>query len=87
VVIYARGSRAPALTTDSTKVTCGTSAATGSTTQLVIAETYIDADRGIEVLRPYTHGTLDSLNGAKGGNGPKFYYDLVMKSHLYGNSI
>ena len=87
VVIYGRGSRAPALVSTSDKVTCGTAAVTGGTTNLVIVETYIDADEGIAVLRPYTWGMRDNLHNVKGGNGPKFYYDLAMKSHLYGNSI
>ena len=94
VVVYGRNTRAPALTADSTMVTCGTAAVTGGTTNLVIAETYIEADEGLAVLRPYSWGFRDNLHyvhgGASGTNynaGPRFWYDLVMKSHLYGNSI
>jgi hypothetical protein len=94
VMIYPKGSRAPALTTDSTKVTCGTAAVTGGTTNLIILETYIDRDQGLEILHPFTHGALDNLHYVKGGQsgtnysaGPHFYYDVAMKSHLYGNSI
>lgn len=87
VFIYPKFSRAPELLATGDKMTQGTAASTGSTTNLIIAETYIDRDNGIEVLEPYTHGTLDNLDDVKGGNGPKFYYDLVMKSHAFGNSV
>jgi hypothetical protein len=87
VVVYPKYSRGPELTATATHVSCGTSASTGSTTNLVIAETYIDRDAGLEILRPFTHGTLDNLHLVKGSNGPKFYYDLVCKSHVLGNSL
>ena len=94
VIIYGKGNRGPYLTSDSTMASCSTAAVTAVSTNLVIAETYMDCDRGIEIMRPYNCGDLDNLHlthgGASGTNytaGPKFYYDLIMKSHLYGNSI
>jgi hypothetical protein len=79
--------RALALDTTARYVTGGTAAVTGGTTNLMVLESYIDRDAGLEILKPTVHGFSDSLHNVKGGNGPKFYYDVVMKSHLLGNSL
>lgn len=55
-----------------------------SATNLRILETFIDRDAGKEPMRPQTHYALDGLDNVKGGNGPKFYYHVMLKDHLFG---
>jgi len=61
-------------------------AAYGTATRLVILQSYIDRDAGLEVLRPDTHGNVDDLDKVKGGAGPKFYYDILCRDHFFGTS-
>jgi len=51
---------------------------------LRILETFIDRDAGLEPMRPNVHYALDGLDNVKGGNGPKFYYHVMLKDHLFG---
>jgi hypothetical protein len=53
-------------------------------TNLRILQTYIDRDTGYELMRPQVHYALNNLDQVKGGNGPKFYYDILLKDHIFG---
>jgi hypothetical protein len=53
-------------------------------TNLRILLPYIDKDGGLEVLKPAIHNGLNNLDLVKGGNGPKFYYDVMLKDHVFG---
>jgi len=59
--------------------TCGI----GAATNLKVVNTFMDKDAGEEVMKPWIHKGMDNPN-VKGGNGPKFYSDIVMKDHLFG---
>lgn len=59
--------------------TCGL----GNATNLRVVETWIDRDQGFEIMKPWIHKGLD-CSGCKGGNGAKFYSDIVMKDHAFG---
>jgi hypothetical protein len=73
------------LTADALKVSSGDAQATvNAATNLRILQTLIDRDAGIEVMRPATHNGLNNLNLVKGGIGPKVYYDIICKDHIYG---
>jgi hypothetical protein len=73
----------PQLDTTARKCSSGTSAATPNCTKLVIVETYLDRDGGLEIMKPDVHRNINNLHNVKGGNGPKVYYNVAMKSHLY----
>lgn len=53
-------------------------------TNLRIVQTLIDRGAGIEMMRPNVHYALDNLHECNGGAGPKFYYDIVQKDHIFG---
>lgn len=53
-------------------------------TNIRILETMIDRDQGIEVMKPGVHKGLNDLDLCKGGNGPKFYYKIMLKDHVFG---
>ncbi len=72
------------LTADATKISSGNCQAINGATNIRVVQTYIDRDRGIEVMRPAIHRGIDGLDDIKGGSGPKFYYDIVLKNHLFG---
>jgi hypothetical protein len=55
-----------------------------SATNLRILQSLIDMDEAIVPLRQARHNGLDGLDNVKGGNGPKFYYDIVCKDHIFG---
>lgn len=67
-----------------TKVSSSNCQAANEATNIRIVETYIDRDGGIELMRPAVHKALNDLDKVKGGNGPKFYYDLLLKDHIFG---
>lgn len=68
------------------KCASGAASASSPCVNLKIVQTYIDRDAGLEIMRPTVHKGLNNLHNVKGGNGPKFYYDVVMKKHLYGQT-
>jgi hypothetical protein len=72
------------LTADGTKVASGNCQGIFGATNIRILESYIDRDRGIEPLRKAKHSGLNGLDNCKGGNGPKFYSDIMLKDHAYG---
>lgn len=86
VVILPKHSNLWPLTATSDKCTSGDLTASASSVNLRVVETFIDRDGGLEIMRPEKHKHLDNLHLCKGGNGPKFYYDVCMRKHLYGNS-
>jgi hypothetical protein len=53
-------------------------------TNIRVVQTYIDRDQGLEIMKPSVHYNLDNLHLVKGGNGPKVYYDLLLKDHIFG---
>jgi len=72
------------LTSDGTKVTSTDLQAAADATNLRIIETWIDKDEGIELLRPTNGSGVNNLHLIKGGFGPKFYYDIMLKDHAFG---
>lgn len=81
--IMKAGSQSFNLTSDAKKIDGtgdGLDAAAAATNLRVIAS-YIDRDNGIEVLSYDKHKSLNGLNSVKGGNGPKFYSDIVCRNH------
>jgi hypothetical protein len=55
-----------------------------SATNLRILETFIDRDNGLESMKPGVHKGINNLDLVKGGNGPKFYYKIMLKDHVFG---
>jgi len=53
-------------------------------TNIRILETFIDRDQGLEPMKPGIHKGLNNLDKVKGGNGPKFYYKIMLKDHVFG---
>lgn len=72
------------LTADATKISSGDCQSINGATNIRVLQTYIDRDAGLEIMRPNKHYALNNLHLVKGGNGPKFYYDIVLKDHIYG---
>lgn len=72
------------LDTTATKIDSSNCQAVDEATNIRVVQTYIDRDAGLEVMRPNEHYALDDLDKVKGGNGPKFYYDIVLKDHIFG---
>ncbi len=73
------------LTSDALKVASGDCQATyNAATNLRILQTYIDKDGGLEIMSPSKHNGLNNLHLVKGGQGPKFYYDVLLKDHIFG---
>lgn len=58
--------------------------AVNEATNIRIVQSYIDRDAGLEILRPNKHYALDNLDQVRGSNGPRFYYDIVLKDHIFG---
>jgi hypothetical protein len=84
VLISAPNKYSLPLTADALQVSSGNCQATyNAATNIRILETFIDKDGGLEVLKPTING-LNSLDGVKGGNGPRFYYKVMLKDHIYG---
>jgi len=85
VVIAAPGQYSLPLEATGVKVASGNAQAQlKAATNLRILETFIDRDAGIETMKPGVHVGLDDLNLVKGGNGPKFYYKIMLKDHVFG---
>lgn len=73
------------LTADGLKVSSGDCQATiNAATNIRILETLIDKDGGLEVMKPAVHNGINNLDGVKGGNGPRIYYKVLLKDHIYG---
>ena len=72
------------LTADATKISSGNCQGINGATNIRVVQTYIDRDAGLEVMRPAIHNGLDDLDKVKGNSGPKFYYDIVLKDHIFG---
>lgn len=53
-------------------------------TNIRIVQTLLDRDMGLEVMEQGTHYGINNLDLVKGGKGPKFYYDIVLKDHIFG---
>lgn len=85
VVITPPNRYANNLTADATKIASGDCQAINGATNIRVLQVYIDKDEGIEILRPAIHNGLDNLDLVKGGNGPRFYYDIVLKDHIFGS--
>lgn len=72
------------LDTTATKVSSSNLQAVNEATNLRIVQTFIDRDQGLEIMRPAIHQGINNLHLIKGGTGPKFYYDLICKDHIFG---
>lgn len=73
------------LTADALQVASGDCQATvKGATNLRIVQTYIDKGEGEEIMRPNLHYALNNLHNCRGGAGPRFFYHIMMKDHLYG---
>jgi hypothetical protein len=53
-------------------------------TNIRILESLIDKDGGLEVMKPAVQYGLNNLDKVKGGNGPRFYYKVMLKDHIFG---
>jgi hypothetical protein len=85
VLISAAGKYSLPLEATATKVSSGDIQATyNAATNIRILETLIDRDGGLEIMRPALHNGLNNLNLVKGGNGPKVYYKVLLKDHIFG---
>ena len=71
------------LTADATKVASGNCQAIYGATNLLAIQVYVDRDAGIEVLQPARQSAVDDIDNVKGGNGPKFYYDMICTDHFF----
>jgi hypothetical protein len=72
------------LDSTATKVSSSNAQAVNEATNLRILQTFIDRDQGLEIMRPATHLALNNLHLVKGGQGVKFFYDIVCKDHIFG---
>lgn len=72
------------LDSTATKVSSSNCQAVNEATNIRVLQTYIDKDAGLEIMRPAVHQGLNNLDQVKGGAGPKFYYDLLCKDHIFG---
>ena len=85
VVISAPGQYAPGLDTTGTKMISGNCQdQMKSMTNCRILETFIDRDAGLESMKPGVHVGIDDLDLVKSGTGPKFYYKVMLKDHVFG---
>jgi len=71
------------LTADGTKVASGNCQAIYGATNLLAIQVYVDMNAGIDVLQPAVQNGIDDLDNIYGGNGPKFYYDMILTDHLF----
>ena len=53
-------------------------------TNVRILETMIDRDAGLEVMTPARFNGLNNLHLVKGGNGPRVFYKVLLKDHIFG---
>jgi len=67
-----------------TKVSSSNCQAVNEATNIRVLQTYIDKDAGYEIMRPNKHYALNNLDQVKGGNGPRFFYDVMLKDHIFG---
>lgn len=85
VLISAPNKYSLPLEANALKVASGDCQATyNAATNIRILETLIDRDGGIEVMTPAKHNGLNNLHLVKGGNGPKVYYKVMLKDHIFG---
>jgi len=85
VLISAQNKYSLPLIADGTKVGSGACDTTyNSATNLRILETLIDRDAGLELLTPAKFNGINNLHLVKGGNGPKIYYKVMLKDHIFG---
>lgn len=85
VLISAPNKYSLPLTADSLKVSSGDCQATyNAATNIRILEALIDRDGGLENLMPKAHNGLNNLHLVKGGNGPKIFYKIILKDHIFG---
>lgn len=85
VIISAPNHYAPMMATDATKFVSENADDTlYACTNIRIVQTLCDVGGGIEMMRPNKHYALDGLNNCNGGAGPKFYYDVILKDHIFG---
>jgi hypothetical protein len=67
------------------KVSSGDCQATyNAATNIRILETLIDRDAGLEIITPAKFNGLNNLNLVKGGNGPRIFYKVMLKDHIFG---
>lgn len=80
------------LTADATAVASGNCQGIYGATNIRSLQTIIDKDGGLEIMKPNIHYALDNLDRAKGGGGAsssagvgaKFYYQIMLKDHIFG---
>jgi len=85
VLISAPNKYSLPLEANALKVSSGDCQATyNAATNIRILETLIDRDAGLEIMTPKMHNGLNSLQLVKGSNGPKIYYKVMLKDHIFG---
>lgn len=72
------------LTADGTKLSSSDCQNVKEATNLMVLQIRADVGAGIEMMRPNKHNGLDNLDLMNGGTGPHFYYDIMLKDHLFG---
>jgi len=72
------------LTADGTKCSSSDCQNVKEATNLMVLQTVCDVGAGIEMMRPARHNGMDNLNIVDGNTGPHFYYDVMLKDHLFG---
>lgn len=84
VIITPYNKYVTSLTADATKIASGNCQAIYGATNIRSLLTLIDKDGGVEIMQPQVHYGLNNLDLVKGGNGPKFYYNIMLKDHIFG---
>jgi len=67
-----------------TKISSSDCQAVKEATNLMVVQTLIDRGQGVEIMRPAVHYALNDLDQANHGTGVKFYYNILLKDHLFG---
>jgi hypothetical protein len=85
VLISAPNQYSLPLEANALKVSSGDIQATyKAATNIRILETLIDRDAGLEIVTPAKFNGLNNLHLVKGGNGPKVFYKILLKDHIFG---
>lgn len=85
VLISAPNQYSLPLEANALKVSSGDCQATyKAATNIRILETFIDRDAGLELLTPAKFNGINNLHLVKGGNGPRVFYKVLLKDHIFG---
>jgi hypothetical protein len=72
------------LTADATKISSSDCQNVKEATNLMVLQVNAEVGAGIEMMRPARHNGMDNLDLIDGSTGPHFYYDIMLKDHLFG---